>query len=83
MKVNEGVIERIKKLVEGLGLTEEDLITEIIVVVKKSNAASGRVGLCYNHDTKDWIIRRGMLDAVLEIETSNDIVQGDSETEED
>jgi hypothetical protein len=83
MNVNEGVLDRLTKLVQGLELEEEDLVTEIIVVVKKSNSVSGRVGLCYNHDTKDWIIRRGMLDAVLEIETSNELVQGDSKDEED
>jgi hypothetical protein len=83
MNVNEGVLDRLTKLVRGLELGEDDLVTEIIVVVKKSNSTTGRVGLCYNHDTKDWIIRRGMLDAVLEIETSNELVQGDSKDEED
>lgn len=80
--LNEGVLERLKKLVEGLGIEDDDMITEIIIIAKTSSMGRGRVGICYNYDTKDWVIRRGMLDAVVDLETQSELIPN-KDNEED
>lgn len=80
MSINDAhVLERLRKLVEGLGIEDDDMVTEIIVIAKTANLERGIVGICYNHDTKDWIIRRGMLDAVVDLETQSELVPKDEE----
>ena len=67
--MNEGLLDRLRKLVEGLDIKEDQVITDLLVIAKTSSMSDDRVGLCYNFDTKDWIVRRGMLDAAVDIET--------------
>ena len=71
--VNEGVLERLRKLVEGMGIEDGDAVTELIVIGKTSNLEDGRVGICYNWDSKDWVIRSGMLHAAMDIEDEQQI----------
>lgn len=67
--VNKGLLERLRKLVEGLEVEEDQVVTDLIVIAKTSSMKDSRVGVCYNFDTGDWVVRRGMLDAAVDIET--------------
>lgn len=82
MTVSDGVLDRLRRLIEGLQIQEDDAVTELIVIAKTSNLSDGRVGLCYNHDTKDWIIRSGMLQAALDIEDETKIAPRGYEEED-
>lgn len=78
-EINEGTLERLRKLVEGMGLSENDVLTELIVIGKTSNLDNGKVGICYNHDTKDWVVRAGMLSAAADIEDVTEISNVDED----
>lgn len=77
--VNEGVLERLRKLVEGLELRDDQVLTDIIVVAKSVALDDNRVGVCYNFDSNDWLVRRGLLDAAIDIETEHPPRQDEDE----
>jgi hypothetical protein len=81
--VNEGVIARLRKLVEDMNIEEDRFITDIIIIMKTTNAESGLVGIVYNYDTKDWIIRTGMLSVAAQLEDSHEKVSVDGDDDDD
>lgn len=80
-EANEGILIRLRKLVEGMEL-DDRFVTEIVVLVKTSNPNTGSVGIAYNYDTKDWIIRKGMLAVALDLEDGLELQSTDDDEDE-
>jgi hypothetical protein len=64
----ESIVQRLRTLVETMEVPEDRFVTEILLIMKTSNPATGTVGIVYNYDTKDWVLRKGMLDIAMDLE---------------
>jgi hypothetical protein len=64
----ESIVQRLRTLVETMEVPEDRFVTEILLIMKTSNPSTGTVGIVYNYDTKDWVLRKGMLDIAMDLE---------------
>lgn len=68
---HEGLTSRFQELIPELGVGEDDMVTDIMILAKSVNV-QGQVSMHLAHTMReDWVLRQGFLRAALDIEASH------------